>query len=70
MKKIKFDEFDTPFNIPNNMFLSQWCCKCKARHIWYFSIIRGKNPEDDEIYVDCFRDFKAEELRKFYEKKK
>ena len=70
MKKIKFNEMDLPCNVPDTAFMSQWCCKCGTRHIWYFSVVRGKIPEEDEIYIDCFRDAKGEELRKFYERYK
>jgi len=68
MKSIKFNEFEFPLHIKTDGFMSQWCCKCGARHIWHFIVIRDKNPDDDEIYIDMFRDFKAEELRRFYNK--
>lgn len=70
MKKIKFNEMKFPLYISSDGFLSQWCCKCGARHIWHFIVLRGKEENDDEIYIDMFRDWKGEELKKFYEKNK
>jgi len=68
MKKIKFGELEFPLYIPTDGFLSQWCCKCGARHVWHFIVLRGKKEKNDEVYVNCFRDFKAEELRSFWKK--
>jgi len=70
MNKIKFNEFDFPLYITTDSFMSQWCCKCGARHIWHFIVLRGKKPKDDEIYIDVFRDWKGEQLRRFYERHK
>lgn len=70
MKEIKFPEWNSPLVIPTDGFMSQWCCKCGARHIWHFIVMRDKDERKDEIYVDCFRDAKGEALRKFYEKNK
>lgn len=66
--KIKFGDDELPLYLKNNGFLSQWCCKCGSRHIWHFIILRGKTKEEDEIFLTSFRDEKAEELRRFYER--
>lgn len=70
MRKIKFNEMEFPLTLETNSFLSQWCCKCGARHIWYFDVMRQKKPENDLVFIDMFRDWKGEELRRYYEKSK
>ena len=70
LPKINFEEMKFPVYMPTEGFMSQWCCQCGLRHIWHFIVLRGKEEKDDEIYIDMFRDFKAERLRKFYEKSK
>lgn len=59
-----------PEYIWNNDFLFQWCCTCKARHIWHFHIVRGKTPEEDYIELSVAGDPTSTKLRKFYEKSK
>lgn len=68
MKKITFKDLEFPLTIKTDGFMSQWCCKCGARHIWHFIVLREKKEKNDEVYIDIFRDFKGEELRRFYDK--
>jgi len=65
---IKFNQIETPEYIWNNGFMFQWCCKCKALHIWHFRIERGKTEEDDYVAISCAGYPKLAKLRKFYEK--
>lgn len=44
---INFDELGNPAYIWNNGFMLQWCCKCKALHVWHFHIVRGKTEEKE-----------------------
>ena len=56
--------------IENHGFMSQWCCNCSNRHIWHFKIYRDKkNNDKDFIEISMFQDNKANQLRKFYERK-
>ena len=50
---LKFPELKTPESIWNDGFVFQWCCKCKALHIWHFHIVRGEKVEDDFVVVSC-----------------
>ena len=68
-KKIKFREMNQVEYVLNDGFFLQWCCKCHARHIWHFHIVRGKKQSEDFIVISGCEDVKAEELRKAYEKK-
>lgn len=54
--------------VDNHDFLCQWCCKCGNRHIWHFTIHRGKKAEDDFIEITGFQDDVASKLRRFWEK--
>ena len=66
-RKIKFPE-TVPCIILNDGFFLQWCCGCKARHIWHFHIVREKDPSEDYVVLSVARDFTAEKLRRMYEK--
>jgi len=52
--------------VKNDGFLFQWCCNCKARHIWHFHVMRGKTHDDDFVVISGARDFMVEKLRRFY----
>jgi len=70
MSKITFDDLEFPLALPSGGAIYQWCCKCGSRHIWTFEVMRGRSVKDDEIFITCHRDIKAEKLRRFYEKNK
>jgi len=65
---INFDEMKNPDYVWNNGFMMQWCCKCKALHVWHFRVVRGKTEDKDYIVVSIAGYPKLSELRKFYEK--
>ena len=65
---IKFPQMKNPEYVWNNGFMFQWCCTCKARHVWHFDIIRGKTPEEDYVAISVGGDTVATKLRKFYDK--
>lgn len=72
-KKIKFNQIgeDKPIYLKPNGWLSLWCCKCKARHIWYIQILKNGIVQEGKEYsirLDGFRDLTAEDLRRYYEK--
>lgn len=55
------DNLDIPFTkritvICTNEFWCNWCCDCGLRHLYHFTIIRGKNPEDDRVEMCIDRD--------------
>jgi len=70
MKKIKFNEFESPSFLYTNGFFSQWCCKCGNRHIWHFKIHRGDIEDEDCVELNMFQDNTGTKLRKFYVKNK
>lgn len=65
---MKFPDIESPEYIWNNGFMFQWCCKCKALHVWHFNITRGKTEDKDFVAVSVAGYPKLSELRKFYEK--
>ncbi len=65
---IKFPGMKQVEYVWNNGFVFQWCCDCKARHVWYFHVVRGKTPDEDFIEFSVAGDSIAKKLRKFYEK--
>lgn len=67
---VDFKELPPVIAIRTDGFVSQWCCDCGARHIWHFSVVRDKTPEDDIIVISCFGDESGTKLRKFYERHK
>jgi len=70
MKKIKFNSMPNPTYVANCGFVSQWCCKCKNRHILHFKIHKGdKSTGGEYIEVNWFQDNVGTKLRKFYEKR-
>ena len=68
--KIEFTDLKPIERFKSGDWLFQWCCDCGLRHIWYFEIVRGKKPEDDEVLLRCTRDNMATNLRKFYNRHK
>ena len=70
MKKppIKFNELDQQIYVASPGMIGQWCCKCKTRHIWILSIVKGEKGQEDFIGAIIFPDEKATKLRKFYDK--
>jgi hypothetical protein len=67
-KPIKFNELDQQIYVSSPGMVGQWCCKCKTRHIWILSIIKGDKNRPDFIEAVVFPDEKATKLRKFYDK--
>ena len=65
---IKFKEMESPESIWNDGFMFQWCCKCKALHVWHFHITRGKTEDKDFVTISVAGYPKLAKLRKFYEK--
>lgn len=65
---LKFPELKTPECVWNDGFVFQWCCKCKALHIWHFHIVRGRTEEKDYVAISCAGYPKLSKLRRFYEK--
>ena len=65
--KIKFYQIPDIVYLENNSWMFQWCCKCKLRHIWNFSIVRDGKKQ--YIRITGVDDRVGTKLRKFYEKK-
>jgi len=65
---MNFNELPNPARIWNDGFMFQWCCKCKALHIWHFHVVRGKTEEKDYVVISCAGYPKLSKLREFYEK--
>lgn len=65
---MKFSDLKTPEYVWNDGFMFQWCCKCKALHVWHFHITRGINEEKDFVGISVAGYPKLAKLRKFYEK--
>lgn len=69
--KININQMPNPSYVQDNGFISQWCCKCKNRHVMYLKICKGnKKTNGDFIEVNWFQDDVGTKLRKFYEKTK
>ena len=67
---LDFPELPPVVEIQTGGFLSQWCCRCGERHIWHFSVRRGKRPEDDSVFISGFPDQTGSYLRRFYARTK
>ena len=65
---MKFPEMKNPEYVWNDGFCFQWCCKCKALHVWHYHIVRGKKQEDDYVVISIAGYPKLSKLRKYYEK--
>ena len=67
---LKFPQMKSVQYVWNDGFMFQWCCKCKALHVWHFHIVRGEKTETDKDYVviSVAGYPKLSKLRKFYEK--
>lgn len=65
---MKFDDLKTPAYVWNDGFMFQWCCKCKALHVWHFHITRGRTKDKDFVGISVAGYPKLAKLRKFYEK--
>lgn len=65
---INFKEMESPESIWNDGFMFQWCCKCKALHVWHFHITRGRTEDKDFVTISVAGYPKLAKLRKFYEK--
>lgn len=65
---MNFNELPNPALIWNDGFMFQWCCKCKALHIWHFHIVRGRTEKKDYVAISVAGYPKLAKLRKFYEK--
>jgi hypothetical protein len=61
-------DLENPAYVENYGFMCQWCCKCKACHIWHFEIIRGKTEEKDYVVISHAGYPELDKLLKFYEK--
>jgi hypothetical protein len=64
------ESLKSPTYILNYGFMFQWCCKCKALHVWHFEIMRGKTEEDDYVIISFAGYPKLSRLREFYDKHK
>jgi len=65
---INIEELKNPTYLGNYGFMFQWCCKCKALHVWHFEIVRGKTEDDDYVVISFAGYPKLSALRNFYEK--
>jgi len=63
---IKFKDAPDVMYIRNEGWFSQWCCTCGNRHIWNFTIHRGKKEEEDFVEIRGFQDDMGTKLRKHY----
>ena len=48
----------------NGEWWFQWCCDCNLRHIWRFTILRGKSPKEDKIIAHFTRDQEPTDMAK------
>lgn len=65
---INIKELKNPVYIPNYGFMFQWCCKCKALHVWHFEIVREKTEDDDYVVISYAGYPELSKLREFHEK--
>ncbi|GAG48342.1 unnamed protein product [marine sediment metagenome] len=66
--RIGVKDFDGKEVINNNDFWFPWCCDCGLRHVYFFTVERGKTPKEDKISFRICRDDAATKYRKKVEK--